>query len=240
MSCVSPEMRAEREAQKSLAFHVDFSCFRLGVEHIAYEDDYLLIIDKPAGMLVHPTTIEAGTSLYDFVKTYYQEKGIMADIHPVLRLDRNTSGLVIFAKEPIIQFWLSQQNIHKEYLALCYDNFSATKGIVEAPIARNLESIIERCVDFERGKYAKTAYEVLARRNGKALVRLKLFTGRTHQIRVHMAYIGCPLVNDNLYGTPGPQARHALHAYKLSLKHPVGDYLLEITRALPEELIKLF
>jgi len=245
MSCsqehiVPPELRAEREAQKKFAFQVDFTDFRLGPQHIAYEDDYLLIIDKPAGMLVHPTTVEQGTSLYDFVRAYYQEQGITSDIHPVLRLDRNTSGLVIFAKEPIIQFWLSQQEVHKEYLALCQDNFKADQGVVEAPIARNLESIIERCVDFERGKYAKTAYEVLARHQGRALVRLKLFTGRTHQIRVHMAYIGCPLVNDNLYGTPGPQARHALHAYKLAFKHPVGDYPLEITRAMPEDLLNIF
>lgn len=221
-------------------FRRDFHDFILGPEHIAYEDDYLLIIDKPAGMLIHPTTVEAGASLYDFVQAYYLIKGITSDIHPVLRLDRNTSGLVIFAKEPVVQFWLSQQQIHKEYLALCHDNFTSDKGIVEAPIARNLGSIIERCVDFERGKYAKTAYEVLERYQGKALVRLKLFTGRTHQIRVHMAYIGCPLVNDNLYGTPGPQARHALHAYKLAFKHPVGDYSLEVTRALPEELQKLY
>jgi len=237
---VPQEVREARAAQKQFAFHVDFSDFKLEARHIAYEDDYLLVIDKPSGMLVHPTTGEAGTSLYDFVHSYYKEQGIASDIHPVLRLDRNTSGLVIFAKEPIIQFWLSQQEVHKEYLALCVDNFTADKGIVEAPIARNLKSIIERCVDFKNGKYAKTAYEVLARREGRALVRLKLFTGRTHQIRVHMAYIGCPLINDNLYGTPGPQARHALHAYKLAFKHPVGDYALEITRALPEDLQALW
>ena len=236
---VPAELKAEREAQKEFAFHVDFTNFKLGPEHIAYEDDYLLIVDKPAGMLIHPTTQELHTSLYNFVQEYYERQLIASDIHPVLRLDRNTSGLVIFAKEPIVQFWLSQQEVHKEYLAICKDNFSSDCGIVEAPIARNLESIIERCVDFERGKYAKTAYEVLRRHNGHALVRLKLFTGRTHQIRVHMAYIGCPLVNDNLYGTSGPQARHALHAYKLAFKHPVGDYALEITRALPEDLVQL-
>lgn len=236
---VPPELLKLREEQKQFAFHRDFCDFHLEQGNIAYEDDYMLIIDKPAGMLVHPTTQEAGTTLYDYVQEYYAEKGITSDIHPVLRLDRNTSGLVIFAKEPIIQFWLSQQEVHKEYLAICQDNFSGNQGVVEAPIARKLDSIIERCVDFERGKYAKTAYEVLSRKKGRALVRLKLYTGRTHQIRVHMAYIGCPLVQDNLYGEPGPQARHALHAYKLAFKHPVGDYNLEITRALPDDLAKL-
>lgn len=206
---------------------------------LAYEDDFLLIIDKPAGMLVHPTVSERGTTLYDYVKAYYEANGIDAGIHPVSRLDRNTSGLVIFAKEPVVQHWLSQQQVEKEYLALACGRFENSEGIIEAPIARKEGSIIERCVDYTRGKYAKTAYEVLAAYSSSTLLKVRLFTGRTHQIRVHLASIGHPLVNDNLYGTPGPQARHALHAYRLAFKHPVSDVFLEITRALPEDLQKL-
>lgn len=206
---------------------------------LAYEDDFLLIIDKPAGMLVHPTVSERGTTLYDYLKAYYEANGITAGIHPVSRLDRNTSGLVIFAKEPVVQHWLSQQQVEKEYLALACGRFDCSEGIIEAPIARKEGSIIERCVDYERGKYAKTAYEVLAAYSNHTLLKVRLFTGRTHQIRVHLASIGHPLVNDNLYGTPGPQARHALHAYRLAFKHPVSDVFLEITRALPEDLQKL-
>ena len=206
---------------------------------LAYEDDFLLIIDKPAGMLVHPTVSERGTTLYDYVKAYYEANGITAGIHPVSRLDRNTSGLVIFAKEPVVQHWLSQQQVEKEYLALACGRFENSEGIIEAPIARKEGSIIERCVDYERGKYAKTAYEVLAAYSNHTLLKVRLFTGRTHQIRVHLASIGHPLVNDNLYGTPGPQARHALHAYRLAFKHPVSDVFLEISRALPEDLQKL-
>lgn len=206
---------------------------------LAYEDDFLLIIDKPAGMLVHPTVSERGTTLYDYVKAYYEATGINAGIHPVSRLDRNTSGLVIFAKEPVVQHWLSQQQVEKEYLALACGRFENSEGIIEAPIARKEGSIIERCVDYTRGKYAKTAYEVLAAYSSCTMLKVSLFTGRTHQIRVHLASIGHPLVNDNLYGTPGPQARHALHAYRLAFKHPVSDVFLEITRSLPNDLLKL-
>ncbi len=205
---------------------------------IAYEDDYLLIIDKPAGMLVHPTVNEWGCTLYDYVTEYYQRKGITANIHPVSRLDRHTSGLVIFAKEPIIQHWLSQQQMDKEYLAIATGELPNDEGIIEAPIARKEGSIIERCVS-ENGKYAKTSYKLLAKRKDLSLLQVKLFTGRTHQIRVHMAYIGCPLYNDNLYGTPGPQSRHALHAFKLRFIHPVSDTPVEITRTLPEDLRRI-
>lgn len=206
---------------------------------IAYEDDFLLVLDKPAGMLVHPTVSERGGTLYDYVKDYYEHRSITADIHPVSRLDRNTSGLVIFAKEPIVQFWLNQQEVDKEYLALAQGRLQQMQGIIEAPIARKEGSIIERCVDYERGKYAKTAYEVLGYYGCNTLLRVRLYTGRTHQIRVHLAHIGHPLVDDNLYGTPGPQSRHALHAYRLAFKHPVSDDFLEITRILPADLRKI-
>lgn len=205
---------------------------------IFYEDAYLLIVNKPAGMLVHPTVKEDGRTLYNYVGRYYAEQGLAHNIHPVSRLDRNTSGLVIFAKEPQIQFLLSKQEICKKYLAVVTGILPSNRGSIEAPIARKEGSIIERCVN-QNGKYARTDYKLISRHKALSLLEVQLHTGRTHQIRVHMAYIGCPLCNDNLYGTPGPQSRHALHAFYLGFRHPVTDNFLEISCALPNDLLKI-
>ena len=212
--------------------------FTLGRGTVYYEDEYLLVINKPAGMLVHPTVKEDGSTLYNYVKNYYEANGIESGLHPISRLDRNTSGLVIFAKQPRIQFLLSQQEVTKKYLGITATLPPAPAGCIEAPIARKEGSIIERCVS-DSGKYARTDYKMLATNKNKALLELTLYTGRTHQIRVHLANIGCPLYNDNLYGTPGPQSRHALHACYLKFKHPAKDMVLEISCALPEDLRKI-
>ena len=205
---------------------------------VAYEDDFLLIIDKPAGMLVHPTVSQWDGTLYDLVKDYYAAKGIKADIHPVSRLDKNTSGLVIFAKEPIIQFWLSQQSIVKEYLAIAQGHLPEPSGIIDAPIARKEGSIIERCVDYERGKEAKTAYTVLGYYGSNTLIKLRLFTGRTHQIRVHMAHIGHPILGDTVYGNKKPVLGlqgQCLHAVGLRFLHPRTGEAVELHCGLTEE-----
>lgn len=212
--------------------------FTLGPGTVYYEDDFMLVINKPAGMLVHPTVKEDGSTLYNFVKRYYEAHNIESGLHPVSRLDRNTSGLVVFAKQPRIQFLLSQQQMVKKYLGITAKFPPAAEGIIEAPIARKEGSIIERCIS-ESGKYARTDYRVLFTSKNMALAELTLHTGRTHQIRVHLAHIGSPLYNDNLYGTPGPQSRHALHASYLKFTHPVTGRVLEISCGLPEDLRKI-
>ena len=111
---------------------------------------------------------------------------------------------------------VKNRKIHREYLAVA-EGKTPSSGVIDAPIGRVDGSTIERQVDYEQGDYACTHYKRLCYKNGYSLVSLTLKTGRTHQIRVHMAHIGCPLYNDNLYGTPGPQSRHALHAYYLAL-----------------------
>ena len=133
---------------------------------------------------------------------------------------------------------LSQQQMVKKYLGITAKLPPAAEGIIEAPIARKEGSIIERCIS-ESGKYARTDYRVLFTNKNMALAELTLHTGRTHQIRVHLAHIGCPLYNDNLYGTPGPQSRHALHASYLKFTHPVTGSVLEISCGLPEDLRKI-
>ncbi|MCD8175064.1 MAG: RNA pseudouridine synthase [Phascolarctobacterium sp.] len=210
----------------------------LHLNAIAYEDEYILIVDKPAGISIHPTVNEQENTLYNYVENYYLKKNISSGIHPVSRLDRNTSGLVTFAKSPSIQNWLSHQTIIKEYLGITTGYLPTDEGIIEASIARKEGSIIERRISAN-GKYAKTAYKVLERYRNKTFIQIRLFTGRTHQIRVHLAYIGYPIYNDSLYGSPGPQRRHALHACKVSFSHHANDRLLEVTRAMLDDLRKI-
>ena len=205
---------------------------------ICYEDAYLLIINKPPGLLVHPTVKEWDNTLYAMVAAYYKDNSYSCKSHPVSRLDRNTSGLVIFAKEPSVQAYLAKQPAIKRYLAIVHGQPACQSGSIYAPIARKEGSIIERCVSTH-GKQAQTDIKVRYTNHGYSLLELELKTGRTHQIRVHLAYMGLPLVDDNLYGTPGPQGRHALHAYYLQFTHPVTGTCVEISAALPEDLRKI-
>ena len=195
---------------------------------IIYEDDAYIVINKPAGIPIHPSIEHYADSLSNGVKFYFDTIGLKKKIRPVNRLDKNTSGLVIFAKNEYIQECLVRQMkedlFHKEYIAICEGRFENEKGVVNAPIARKENSIIERCIN-ESGDTAITEYKVLcySEDGNYSVVKCILRTGRTHQIRVHMAYIGHPILGDTLYGNSSKLiARQALHSYKTSFIHPIS------------------
>mgnify|MGYP003478533773 CR=1 FL=1 len=206
---------------------------------IIYEDDALLLVDKPAPLLTHPTVQCATGTLANLIAGYYVATKQQCGIHPISRLDRNTSGLVLFAKHSLYHHLVTQNTIKKEYLGIVQGVPTPSQGTITAPLARKYGSIIEREVNFDQGQNAQTNYEVLATNQKVSLVRFVLGTGRTHQIRVHCAFIGCPLWGDNLYGTKGPQARHLLHAFKLTLCKPFTDSLMTFTISLPNDMVSL-
>ena len=206
---------------------------------IIYESHLLLAVNKPAGLLVHPTVSSRTGSLANRVAAYYEQTCQQNGIHPVSRLDKNTSGLVLFAKNSYAQYVLSQQTMVKEYLALVEGCPLPLTGRIAAPIARKPGSIIERIVDFTKGAEAETEYKVLKNFGTFSLVRFALHTGKTHQIRVHSAYIGHPLLGDNLYGTPGPENRHLLHAWHLGLTEPLSGEKINIYCPLPKGFVNM-
>ncbi|MBP2635684.1 MAG: pseudouridine synthase, RluA family [Firmicutes bacterium] len=208
---------------------------------ILYEDDWLLVVDKPAGMLVHPTSGQHSGTLGNAVLYYYSTQNANNGFHPVNRLDRNTSGLVLIAKRPDIQHMLNRnsQQISKQYLAIASAAPPNLQGVITAPIGRKPGSIIEREIRPD-GQEATTYYRVITSWATACLLEIMLKTGRTHQIRVHLSYIGCPLLGDDLYGGPTHRLhRQALHASKLILPHPITQQTLIIVSPLPNDLSNL-
>lgn len=209
---------------------------------IIYEDETYIVVNKPAGIPIHPSMEHYEDSLSNGVKYYFDKISLKKKIRPVNRLDRNTSGLVIFAKNEYIQERLIEQMknnlFYKEYIAICEGKFKNTKGIINASIARKENSIIERCVS-ENGDIAITEYEVLNYNSEEnySVVKCILKTGRTHQIRVHMSYIGHPLLGDTLYGHESDKIdRQALHSYKMSFVHPVVQKKVTYIATFPEDI----
>ena len=209
---------------------------------ILYEDDAFLIIDKPAGIPVHPSMDHFTDSLSNGVRYYFDSIKLKKKIRPVNRLDRNTSGIVIFAKNEYIQECLVRQMksdiFQKDYIAICEGKFEQEEGVINAPIARKEDSIIERCVN-ENGDMAITEYKVLKynEQNNYTVVACTLKTGRTHQIRVHLSYIGHPILGDTLYGNPSNLIdRQALHSYRVKFIHPISKENVTFIAELPNDM----
>ena len=211
--------------------------------NIIFEDDWLLVVNKPAGIAIHPSVLHYSDSLCNGIRFYFDKIGLKKKIRPVNRLDLNTSGLVVFAKCEYIQECLINQmknnQFKKEYLAVCDGVFNEKSGTINLPIARKENSIIERCIS-ENGQTAITHYEVLKEFDNYSLVKCSLETGRTHQIRVHMSAIGHPLLGDSLYGSISDLInRQALHCYNLQFIHPVYNNDLNFFGDLPNDF-KIF
>ena len=207
---------------------------------VLYEDEDILVINKPADMPIHPSLNNYKNTLSNAVMWYYKQQQISCTFRCINRLDRDTTGLTILAKNMLSAGILSNEmknrNISKEYLALC-DGVVPEQGTICAPIARTSDSAIERCVDFTRGEHALTHFRRVSTDGIHSLVHLSLETGRTHQIRVHMKYIGHPLLGDFLYHPKDhTMNRQALHCCCLEFTHPVRQKVMRIEAPLPEDM----
>lgn len=215
--------------------------------NIIFEDDSLIIINKPAGIPVHPSILHFDNSLSNGLAFYYNEKNIKRKIRPVNRLDKDTSGIVVFAKNEYVQECLVKQMkskvFNKEYYAILTGNLKEDYGTINAPISRKTGSIIEREIN-DTGDFAITHFKLIKNfsyyEQELCFVKFKLETGRTHQIRVHSKYINHPILGDSLYGTSSNIiSRQALHAYKISFIHPILKENLEFKIDLPDDMKKI-
>ena len=211
---------------------------------IVFEDAAIIVLNKAPGLSVHPGPGHFYDTLGNYLLYYYDQSGQKGDFHPVHRLDRGTSGLIVAAKHPHAQEVLKNQlhtdDFRRGYLAVCEGIPSPATGTVDAPLGPKPDSLVEQMVRAD-GKSARTHYRVLDEKNDRALLRLDLDTGRTHQIRVHMAHLGHPLTGDFLYGTEDHDLipRPALHSAFLSFRHPISGEMLNFSLPLPEDMARL-
>ena len=210
---------------------------------IVYEDEYLLVINKPPGMNTIPSREHPYGSLASSLIGYYERNGISATTHIVTRLDRDTSGLVLIAKHSHVHHLFSKQQrsggVKRSYEAFAIGDVLQDEGVIESPIARKPDSIIEREVHPD-GQYACTLFEVIKRYREFTHMNIRLKTGRTHQIRVHMSFLGHPLVGDTLYGgNKDLMQRQALHCRELTFIHPFLHKQMSFTANLPTDMTKV-
>lgn len=216
---------------------------------IVYEDDYLLVVNKPKGMVVHPAAGNYDGTLVNALLYHCGESlsGINGVLRPgiVHRIDKDTSGLLIVAKNDFAHAHLAKQikdhSFTREYEAVVYGNLKDNEGMVDAPIGRNPNDRKKMCVTSKNSKNAVTHYLVIRRYKGYTHIKCRLETGRTHQIRVHMAYLGHPVAGDCVYGVKNekvPFIGQCLHARKIGFIHPKSEEYLEFTSQLPDYFIE--
>jgi 23S rRNA pseudouridine1911/1915/1917 synthase len=208
---------------------------------IAYEDDHLLVVDKPAGVVVHPSAGHAEGTLVHGVLEHGAAGGEEERPGIVHRLDRDTSGLLVVARSPEAHARLKQlvqkHEVEREYLALVRGRPRSRVGRIEAPIGRDRRDPTRQSLDTDRPRNAVTHFELVELLGDYALLRIRLETGRAHQIRVHLAAIGLPVVGDPVYGAPTPAlGRQFLHAARLAFTHPFTGERMEVESPLPAEL----
>ena len=220
----------------------DLYCEHTARPNIVYEDDDLLVLNKPAGVAMHPKTDDASAPSLAAMLTGYLGEGSVP--HFVSRLDKGTSGLLIAAKSGYVHDRLRRalhsDNLRREYRAVAVGAVTPDHGVIDAPIGRADGSIIRRCVRAD-GLPSLTEYETLQTNERFTLLRLRPQTGRTHQLRVHMAYLGYPLAGDWLYGTEDKNliARPALHSYELWFTQPITGQEFHFTATIPQDMQRL-
>lgn len=220
----------------------DLYCENTAAPNIVYEDEDLLVLNKPAGIAMHPKADDAAAPSLAAMLTGYLGEGSVP--HFVSRLDKGTSGLLIAAKSGYVHDRLRRalhsSELRREYRAVAVGQVTPPCGVIDAPIGRADGSIVRRCVR-EDGLVSRTEYEVLQTTERFTLLRLRPETGRTHQLRVHMAYLGHPLAGDWLYGTEDKNliARPALHSYELWFTQPITGQELHFTAPIPQDMQRL-
>ncbi|MGL4392517.1 MAG: RluA family pseudouridine synthase, partial [Fusobacteriaceae bacterium] len=213
---------------------------------IIFEDSDIIVINKAAGMVVHPAYGNYSGTLVNALLYHIKDlSSINGIIRPgiVHRLDKDTSGVIIVAKNDIAHIKLSEmfkeKTLDKIYVCICKGNFRNKKDRIESLIARHTRDRKKMAVSDENGRNAITNYEVIDEVQGFSMVKVKIETGRTHQIRVHMKYLNHPILGDSVYGNSDVAKRQMLHAYILRFEHPITNQKLEMIAPLPEDFLSI-